>query len=237
MNSVEFNELLNFNPLDPRLQQAAARDSPPGAELEVKRALAFERKLRSALEVEPPAGLADEILAKSAQLASPVRSRRAWMAMAASVSLGALATGWGIRREQASAFAGQSELQLACVDHLTHEPFLLARQTEVPDALVRRAFQERGVVLGDSVGPVHYSYPCPVGPYRALHLVVQAQHGPVTLLYLQNALDYDARGFRERGVQGRLVPLRQGSLVMMAQTDMDFDPIEMRYRKAIDGTV
>ena len=52
MNCAEFRERLLIDPQDPALTIAAQAGVCPDAELQLKRALGFERRLKQALELE-----------------------------------------------------------------------------------------------------------------------------------------------------------------------------------------
>jgi hypothetical protein len=233
MNSAEFKELLLVNPHDVRLKQALRDGVEPDAELQLKRALAFESKLKEALEVPVPPHLAEQLLEDVARGQKSVISRRHLLSIAASVGLGAVAASYWMR----GAGTDQAQLASACVDHLEHEPFAITRMEKVPPPLVTRAFAEHGVKLSSDPGAINYAVACPVGDYRALHLVTQQQHGPVTVLYMPKAERYRRESFRQGEVRGRFVPLKPGTMVLMAQTDRDFDRVEMALTHAIEGAV
>lgn len=236
MNCAEFRERLLIDPHDPALASAAQAGVCPDAELQLKRALSFERQLRVAMELPVPEDLTLRIRAAIAKDgsgsvgASQANTwRRGWLALAASVTLGVTMAGWWLSLDQTDGLASE------CVAHLSHEPYALTRQRDVPEALVSRMFTEVGVQLAALPGPVQYSMPCDVGEYRTLHLVAQTESGPVTVLYVANPPKVSRRDFREAAVTGRIVPMGSGALVLMAEHSRDFDPLELRFRQAIEG--
>lgn len=235
MNCAEFRERLLIDPHDPALAAAAQEGICPDAELQLKRALGFERRLRQALELDVPADLAVGI--RSAVLGQPAAAnsrapgklRRSWLALAASLTLGTVIGGWWLSQDQAALLARE------CVAHLAHEPYALTRQRDVPEALVSRMFSEIGVSLQSQPGAVQYSMPCKVGEYRTLHMVAQTEFGPVTVMYVANPPSVQRHEFNQAAVSGRIVPMGAGALVLMAEHSRDFDPLEMRFRAAIEG--
>jgi hypothetical protein len=233
MNCAEFRERLLIDPLDPAMTAAAQAGVCPDAEMQLKRAHGFERRLKQAMELDVPSDLAltigDAVRRAAGQTNGAARMRRGWLAVAASVALGASVGGWWFTQDTARSLATE------CVAHLAHEPYALTRQQAVPEALVSRLFTEFGVALKDSPGVLQYSMPCKVGAYRALHLVAQLESGPVTVMYLPDPPELSRKDFRQDAVTGRIVPMGSGALVLLAEHGREFDPLEMRFRTAIEG--
>lgn len=233
MNCAEFREGLLVDPRDPQLKAAAEADVCPDARLQLARATAFERRLMQALEIEVPSGFDERLrTALAVEQARSVRGfRQGWLALAASISLGALAGAWFWR----SGIDLTEALAEACVAHLIHEPYAIMRTRDVPPALVERLFLESGVALKGRPVPVQYGQPCRVGEHSTLHMVAQQAAGPVTVLYVTESRGLERRDFREAAVVGRVVPMGHGALVLLAERSEDFDQLEQGFRNAIEG--
>jgi hypothetical protein len=194
-------------------------------------ALAFEAKLRGALAVAVPASLADEILLRQTTEARRERSRRNWRTSwrIAAVLVVALAGGM-LWRMQASA----PSLSRLAVAHLPGEPGALTARGNMPFADVRTFFATRGVALRADPGEVDYLMLCELGPDPAVHMVVQAPAGPVTVFYVAGRHEAARAGWQSDGMVGRTVPVSGGTLVLVAAHAGDFDPIERRWTQALD---
>lgn len=231
MNCAEFRERLLIDPHDPAVKTAAEAEVCPDARLQFARALAFEKKLQQALDVEVPPALESRILIGLGQIQgnAGLRSRRGWLALAASISLGAIMGAWLWQADPTD------ELASACVDHLKHEPYAITRTRDVPQPLVQRLFHESGVTLKGVPVAIQYGQPCRIGRYSSLHMVAQKASGPVTVLYLSNPPELSRYDFRERTMVGRVVPMGSGALVLLAEHNADFDDVEQGFRGAIEG--
>lgn len=230
MNCAEFQRRLLIDPQDPELADAARAGVCADGELQLHRALQFEARLSAALQVQVPADLLARIQAAvpEARPARPRVLRRAW-ALAASISLGVLVSQWWWAEDSTA------RLARACVSHLAHDPYALVRPNLVPEPLVQRVFGEFGVQLHGQPAPLQYSTPCKVGDYRALHMVARTASGPITVMYLDQPPPVRRQDFQESAVAGRIVPMGRGALVLLAANSQEFDPLEMRFRMAIEG--
>ena len=88
MNFSEFKKLIGADPWNRDPETLRARNSAPEFETAAAEAEAFEEKLQSALHIQPPAGLLDDIKGVSREIESiqPARKRN-WMPLALAASL------------------------------------------------------------------------------------------------------------------------------------------------------
>ncbi|MBK6726700.1 MAG: DUF3379 family protein [Xanthomonadales bacterium] len=229
MNCLEFRRAIGTDPrnLDEtadahRVQCARCSDA-------LQRALGFERTLSAAFAVPVPEGLADRLLLAqiTATRHEPARPRwRNWSLAAAlllSIGLGAaFAWRWiGLN-------APMSDLAIA---HLAHEPVALSSRAIVAEDDVRALFAALGAPLRHAPGTVHYLMNCPLGHHRVAHLVLQREHGPVTALYVPRVHE-PRQDFNRAGVRGRELPVADGTLILLAASDREFDAIGAEFQYA-----
>lgn len=234
MDCLEFRRLLGS---DPHVGDPAAREhaqSCPFCAEAQARAQAFEARLAVALAVPVPSGLADRVLL--AQLTRERRERRGgrsrlgWLALTAAAGL-VLAIGLWPRHEAPGLAQLVAEHVMAPAEHAA-----LSRTAPLPEADVRRAFAERGLALASVPAGIAYARDCPVGPYRTVHMVMHRADDPVSVVYVVQYRVPVRRDFEREGLHGREVPIRDGTLVMLARSDDRFGPIERDWEAALDGS-
>jgi hypothetical protein len=196
------------------------------------RAQAFEARIASALAIPVPAGLADRVLL--AELTAERQRRRGslrygWIGLAAAA---ALVVAIGIARR-----SGAPALSDLVVAHVNGEERpALALRTPVPSSEVASAFAERGVRLASVPPDVSYVQKCPVGSYKTVHMVMPRDDEGVGVVYVTHYRAPGVANFERDGMQGREVPIGEGTLVMVAQNAQPFDGLEHVWRDAIEGS-
>jgi uncharacterized protein DUF3379 len=121
------------------------------------------------------------------------------------------------------------------VAHAQHEPASLIHTLDVvPDAELAALLERDGLRLQRGVVRVSYASGCRFHGYSAPHLVVQTDHGPVTVLVLPHER---ARATPERihasGVDGVIVPAPRGVLVALGP-DMSVEGVARATLRALD---
>ena len=232
MKPFHFTEALGAAPRNSELTRAARAlvDSgeDPDAERALASALVLEQRIERALNIEPPALLAERLLAISRQVPSrsgwQLVSRKIMFAVAASFTAGAILAGTWVWSTQN---AIGSQLVADCVEHLSHEPYALSRTTRVPHALLSQLFARSGLTIDENL-IVNYLQPCVVNGQAALHIVMQQASGPVTVMIMTTS---ESIGDFERSLaeaQVRVRGFEAGSLVFMAESSRDFDVVEAK---------
>lgn len=225
MDCAEFRRRLLVDPRAPELALAAQQRVCEDAPALLAEALALEHRMILALEVRVPAGLAERVIATLPDRG--VGSSRRWwpLALAASVLFAAvLALSWQGQPAERGLIAES-------VAHLSHEPYALTRTEAVPPALVQRMFSEAGLRIVADAPPLHYLNRCPLGRRMSVHMVMAGEQGPVTVLYVpdERAERLDAR---HEMVAVRTLPFAGGALVLLAESNQDFDRVEHAWHLA-----
>ena len=232
MNCLEFRRAIGTDPRNLDEAADAHRGQCARCNDALQRALGFERTLGAAFALPVPEGLADRLLL--AQLTAirhePARPRwRAWSLAAAlmlSIALGA-SFGW----HWISLNAPMPDLAVA---HLAHEPVALSSRAIVAASDVRAMFTALGAPLRHAPGTVHYLMNCALGRHRVAHMVLQRESGPVTALYVPR-LHEPRQDFSRAGVRGRELPVADGTLILLAASDREFDAIGAQFLGAFAG--
>ena len=228
MNCLEFRRQLSTDPQAGGDFAQHRSDCARCAEA-FARAGDFERSLRSALEVPPPANLAESILLAHAtreqRARRRVRRRAVWFATAAAA---VLAVGVGVRLQA-------RPLSELAVNHLKKEAFVLGKTQPIADDPIRKAFATFGVVMNTIPAGSSFVACCPVGKYVSVHLVVPESDGPVTVLYLVDDQHEQRQDFMKDGWRGRSVPLAHGTLVLLGHDAAHFDELEAAWTNALQS--
>lgn len=163
----------------------------------------MDRVLYAALRVD-----FDAVARPSARI-----SRRPIWAVAASLLVIVVGTfAWLLNPRDA--FAAQ------VVDHVNGEAFSLVQTSEAADPLKLEGILSRaGVRLKVDAAPlVSYASGCEFRGHIVPHLVVQTEHGPVTVMVLADeTISGKSRRFDEGGYRGVVVPAPRGVLVVLGQ--------------------
>lgn len=228
MNCIQFRRQLGIDPQTTAADFVRHRSECPRCAEVAARAQAFESGLRRALQVEPPAQLAESILLAQAthQHRHHARLRRGGaLALAAAL---VLAVGIGMN-------VSAQPLSRQAVDHLRLEAQVLMSTKPVSDDAVRAAFAQRGLTLREIPAGVTFVGCCPMRGHRTVHLVMPQADGPVTVIYVVDQKSEQREDFQRDGWRGRSVPLGAGTLVLLAHDTDHFDDVEARWRGALQG--
>jgi len=233
MNCLEFRRAIGTDPRNLDEAADAHRAQCTRCSDALQRALGFERTLTAAFAVPVPEGLADRLLLAqtTATRHEPARPHwRVWSVAAALMLSVALGAGFGWRWIGLN--APLSDLAIA---HLAHEPVALSSRAIVAEGEVRTLFAALGAPLHHAPGSVHYLMNCPLGRHRVAHLVLQRESGPVTALYVPR-LHEPRQDFSRAGVRGRELPVADGTLILLAASDREFDAIGAQFQSAFAGS-
>src|SRR5512143_1624063 len=230
MNCLEFRRQLGIDPQSTATDFVSHRQECARCAEAAARALEFEAALRRALSVEPSTKLAETILFAQA---TQQRRRQSYLRRGGLLALAAtlvLAVGVGMRVEA-------SPLSAQAVEHMTHkEQGALSLTTPVAPDAVRQAFATRGISLPhDAPGGISYVACCPVGRHLTVHMVMPESNGPVTILYVVDDRVRQREDFQREGWSGRMVPLGNGTLILLARESGQFDQVEAAWRATLQG--
>ena len=219
MDFTEFKRRLGAEPRGTDPEFVAARDSSPEHREAVIRAESFEAKLERAVDLPVPGDLLDTIAAIPAQ---GLQRRNWWpMALAASllIAVGAAGIGWQMTR-------GWESVEAYVMDHYRHDGVkMVARSLEAPSGDVHEILAGFGLdaepQLADIVSIVKY---CPTPEGKGVHMVLDTENGPLTVIYMPGTEVADREVLAFDGVEAMLVGLENGSAVIIGPKDLALDP-------------
>jgi Protein of unknown function (DUF3379) len=192
--------------------------------------LKFESRLERAMRVAiPPTG---EVLPFERKRGGTAATPRRWMALAASVLLGAAIVG-GIWLS-----LPQSSLAAAVVAHMAGEPGAWQSTGAVPSPELQDVLKDSKLRLKPDAGVVSYASSCMFRGHRVPHLVVQTPSGPVTVMVLVHESVRRATQFDDQGYRGTIVPVPgHGSIaVLMRDSGIDAGEVQ-RIASRVDASI
>jgi hypothetical protein len=202
MNCADFRARLGAEPQVFDAELEAHRSGCAACAGYARELAALDRRLRAALEVPVPA-----------PVARPAAGRRVpWSyALAAGAVLAAV-----IAAGLFAAFPRES-LAAAVAEHAAHEPDSWTAPGPADSAELRYVLARSHVAL-DAGGPgISYAQSCWFRGQFVPHLVVVAEHGPVTVMVLPEVRVGRATPIDEQGYRGVIVPARRGALAVLSQ--------------------
>ena len=230
MSFSEFKRLIGADPWNRDPETLRARNSAPEFETAAAEAEAFEEKLQSALHVQPPAGLLDEIKGMSQQ--QPAQ-RRNWMPLALAASLliavGAVGMVWKQSRQWDSV-----EAYLA--DHYSHDgDALVAGATDiVSEQEVMRIMASLNASADQQLsGRIKFIKFCPTPEGRGAHMVVSTDQGPMTIIFMPKTQVTDGEVVRFDQMHAFLVALEHGSAAIIGKQSQSVESMQEVIRKSL----
>ena len=233
MNCLAFRRQLAVDPGSRDPVFLAHRDECAGCAEAYARAQAFEQSLRRALAVPVPEGLAERVLLRQTtdQRVTARRSGPGWLALAAAAAV-ALSLAAGVVGYR---YLARPDIGAMSVAHVPGEANALTLQQPLPMEEVLAAFAHDSITLAGAPQPVVYAVNCEVGDSHAVHMVAQADDGPVVVFFYGDRKESQRSDFEHDGMVGRAVPMGQGTLVLVAARPGSFDDLESAWRGSLVG--
>ena len=231
MDFSEFKRLLGADPRNRDPEFLRARASSPEFEEAAAEADRFEDLLTRAVQVPAPEHLIDDILDTPGQASGRARGRR-WMQMALAagllIAVGAAGLTWRMNTTWDS-------VQSYVSDHYRHDgPELLAqadgRVADEAQALLAEFEVEALPALAGIVGVIKY---CPTPDGKGVHMVLNSERGPVTVIYMPETSVSDREQFGFDGREALLVELRSGSAAIIGSPEQQIADLHALVRQSI----
>jgi len=168
---------------------------------------------------ELPSVETDNVVSLTARKPS---SRVAWYAMAASVMLavviGVRLFGFGVSYDS---------LADEVLAHLDHEPVSLrVTNTPVSDERLASVVPASIARPDHSAGLITYARTCKINGKSVPHLVIQGEHGPVTILLMPKEAVDEAVSLDGENIHGVILPVGDGSIAIIGAQEEKLERIE-----------
>jgi hypothetical protein len=198
---------------------------------------ALDLKIAKALQIDVPDLRMPELPSVDTVnvTALPARKRSMkplWFAVAATV---VLATSISLRTS--GLFQSYDSLPEEILAHLDHEPEAL-RVTDiaVSDERLARAVPASLATYDRGDALVTYAQPCVINGKDVPHLVIQGQHGPVTILLMPSERVAEAIPLDGDSVKGVILPVGKGSIAIIGDREELLEPIQENVLNSVTWT-
>ncbi len=149
-------------------------------------------------------------------------SKPAWFALAATVVLAAFV---GVRMFGVGVH--YDSLADEVLAHLDHEPAALrVSSTPVTDTRLAKVVPADVAQLDHSAGLITYARSCEINGKTVPHLVIQGEHGPVTILLMPDEAVAEAVSLDGENVHGVILPVGTGSIAIIGAREEKLERIE-----------
>ena len=184
-------------------------------------------KLAEAMQIDVPALALPELPAVNVENVVAIASRKpltkpAWFALAASLMLAAVI---GVRMFGIG--VSYDSLADEVIAHLDHEPAALrVSSTPVSNTRLARVVPADVAQMDHSAGLISYAQSCRINGKTVPHLVIQGEHGPVTILLMSEEQIVDAVPLDGENIHGVILPVGSGSIAIIGSREEKLERIE-----------
>jgi hypothetical protein len=230
MEHAHYRAAIMADPHNADAELRAHREACAECRTFTEKLLKFESRLERALRVDIPPRA--DVLPFGRKRGGAATAPRRWMALAASVLLGAAIVG-GVWLS-----LPQPSLAAAVVAHMAGEPEAWQRTEAVPQPELADVLKDSKLRLKPDAGVVSYASSCAFRGHRVPHLVVQTSSGPVTVMVLVHEAAHQVTPFDSEGYRGTIVPVPgHGSIaVLMRDSGISADEIQ-RIAARVDESI
>lgn len=195
--------------------------------------LELDAKLAKAFAIPVPPLRMPELETLDAENVTVLPRRRmstpAWFALAATIAIVAV---FGFRLQADRLL--QSSLADEIVAHLEHEPYAFNNtDTAVSDDRLARIVPANVATLDHSAGLITYAQSCIINGEMVPHLVIQGEHGPVTILLMPNQKVSKAQNIHGESINGVILPVGNGSIAIVGEDNEDLKRIERKMKNSV----
>jgi hypothetical protein len=153
-----------------------------------------------------------------------------WFAMAATVLL---AVFFGVR------FAGDDgvvygSLADEILAHVSHEVSALrVTDVAVSDDHLRKVVPANIAEMDASASLITFAASCPINGHDVPHLVIQGQHGPITIILMPDEKISSAIALNDENQHGVILPVGDGSIAIVAGQDEALDEVQKQVLQSV----
>ncbi len=198
----------------------------------------LDLKIAKALQIDVPELVMPELpdIDTDNVAALPARKRSLkplWFALAATV---VLATSITLRMSDVFT-THDTTLANEILAHMDHEPGALrVTDVPVPDERLARVVPASVAQFDRDEALITYAQPCIINGKKSPHLVVQGEHGPVTIIPMPEETVGEATPIDGDNVKGVILPVGNGSIAIVGDREEALEPIQKNVVNSVTWT-
>ncbi len=189
--------------------------------------LALNEKIAAAMEIGVPELKMPALPDIDTENVTALPARRSfskptWFAVAATVALAVMV---GVRMTGTDV-AGDTlaEQVLAHVDH--ERMALVVSDTPVSDRRLSWAVPENLATMNHDAGLITYAQSCSINGNKVPHLVIQGEHGPITILLMPDEMISETIVLDGVSIQGVILSVGEGSIAIIGEREEQLDRVK-----------
>ncbi|MDX1796210.1 MAG: DUF3379 family protein [Hydrogenovibrio sp.] len=129
-------------------------------------------------------------------------------------------------------------MESAVVDHIIahakEQPEIMAKDgPELTDKELHKVFKYVGATLNKPIDFMSYAGGCEVDGQKGLHIVLQEEEGPVTIIVLPHRQLGVMYSFNQKGFKGQIIPVKGAVVAIVGQTDKQLAMAQMHFFKSV----
>lgn len=229
MDFSEFKKLIGADPGNTDPEILRARQSAPEFEAAAAEAEAFEKKLRAAVQIQPPDGLLGQIQSIGH---TPVR-RRNWLPLAMAASLLVFVSAAGLYWRQTHHWDSVEDYVAA---HYAHDGAKVIGRASVkmPDSDIEKVLARLDATAAKPLsGHILFVKFCPTPDGRGAHMIVSTDQGPMTIIYMPEIQVQEGETVEFDQMHASLVNLERGSAVVIGMRSQNVEELVAMVRDSL----
>ena len=232
MTCNDYQEALTANPAFE--DESGHLDSCASCQAYRSEMLALNENIAAAMDINVPELTMPQLPQLETENVVSLASRRsipkpAWFALAATVLLAAVI---GIRMTGMDETYGSLQEQvLAHVD--SEQGALKVSAVPVSDNRLARAVPDSIATMNHDAGLITYAQSCTINGRSVPHLVIQGEHGPITILLMPDEKVSRAITLDGVNIQGIILPVGGGSIAIIGDREEQLDRVKQNVTDAV----
>jgi hypothetical protein len=155
---------------------------------------------------------------------------KTWFSVAATVAL-AVFIGFRYGPDDTTGYSSLADEVLA---HVTHAPAALqVTDKKVSDDHLQKIVPASIANMDHSSGLITFAETCPISGYDVPHLVIQGEHGPITIMLLPNEKISAAISLDDENSHGVILPVGDGSIAIVGSRDEKLEDVQKKILQSV----
>lgn len=157
-------------------------------------------------------------------------TRKTWFSVAATIAL-AVFIGFRFGGDNSTQYNSLADEVLA---HVTHSPSALrVTDQKISDDHLHKVVPASIAELDHSSGLITFAETCPIGGNRVPHLVIQGEHGPITIMLLPNEKISEAISLNDENSHGVILPVGDGSIAIVGSREEKLEDVQKQLLQSV----